>query len=274
MKSIDCIICGSKKKKCLRKQDFDDPYLRLLNQNYDMSTVRQWVTCEGCGFIYREPTLDKADLALLYHRFRDLSFRSESPDDYFSRITSLPVNESENHEKVAWLYDNLNEKKKSGWLLDIGCGGGVFIHTFKRYFADWRASGVEPTPEFARLASRRLSEDIISGEYRVDLFPDKKFDLITVNQVLEHVLDPIEFCVDLKKDLAPGGNIYIEVPDVADFDTLPVDHDRFQMQHLWYFSCDSLAKISEKAELAIRKIDTHITRRGRNNIRAILQPWK
>ena len=132
MKNTDCIICGSNEKGTLANQNFKDKYLELLNPKYN-KTTRKWVKCEICGFIYHDPLLDKTDTKNLYDKFRDISFRNESPDEYFNRIVDLPPNESENHHKVAWLYDNLtNLLPNNSKVLDVGCGGGVFMHSLKK----------------------------------------------------------------------------------------------------------------------------------------------
>lgn len=170
MRSIDCIVCKSTHKKTLEDQCFDDEYLALIDTSY-LSQIRRIVTCNECGFVYHDPQLDWADAETLYSKFRDASIRNETPDCYFDRITSLPAEESENFIKVAWIRKNAPELiERGGTLLDIGCGGGVFIHTFKNNFSNWNACGVEPTNAFAELAARRLGEPIISGNYKPNLW--------------------------------------------------------------------------------------------------------
>lgn len=271
MKNINCIVCGSVQKEILVNQTFEDYYLNLINPNY-RSQVRRLVACNECGFVYHDPQLDKSDLNTLYHRFRDLSFRNETPDEYFDRITLLPADQSENSQKIAWLIDRVPERLAVGKkLLDIGCGGGVFIHSFLKAFPSWTACGVEPTPAFAELAGRRLGLPVISGNYVSKKF-DIQFDLITINHVLEHVSDPVAFLKDVKNDLNSGGAIYLEVPDVLDFSHLPQDHDRFLMQHLWVFSKISLVNICKLAGYDIAEIDQQTTIRGKRNIVVVLIP--
>jgi len=275
VRRVNCILCGSSNKRIIQEQSFNDPYLQIINPSYDKSEPCRWVSCEKCGFFYHDPQLDDEDVRVLYDRFRDVSFRNESPNEYFDRITNLPNDESENHEKVTWLRGHLpREIRPHALLLDVGCGGGVFIHTFKRLFPGWRACGVEPTNSFAKLASRRLSEEVIVGPYSAGLFPDKKFDLISINQVLEHIINPKSFLLDIKQDLAEGGFIYIEVPDVSDFETLPPEHDRFQMQHLWYFSMASFSNLCGLTDYKILAIEKQRTYRGRNNLRALISPHR
>ena len=229
------------------------------------------VSCDGCGFTYRDPALDEKDLQILYAHFRDMSLRNESPDEYFNRITNLPAKESENTVKVEWLKGNLEKRLAyPGKILDIGCGGGVFLYTFNKLIPGWKLHGIEPTSSFAKLAARRLGQPVIDGSYTAKLF-DKKFDLITINQVLEHVKSPVNFLEAVSEDLAEGGFVYLEVPDVRDFDFLPDNHDRFHMQHLSILSKDSLRTTCQNAGYKIATISQTITIRGKNNINVILE---
>jgi 2-polyprenyl-3-methyl-5-hydroxy-6-metoxy-1,4-benzoquinol methylase len=266
MKSLDCILCGSALKDTIAVQSFKDLYLELIDPKYQ-NIDRKLVSCQKCGFVYHDPQLDDRDALILYEKFRDFTFRNESDDDYFDRITSYPESESENHHKFEWIRNiDSNFINRGGDLLDVGCGGGVFIYTFLKNAPGWDAWGVEPTPAFAELAQRRLNRPIVASTYKANIFPGKKFNLITVNQVLEHVVDPLGFLKDIKDELVDEGLLYIEVPDVSDLESLPVDHDRFQMQHLWIFSVDTLTKLCESAGLRKIKIETVKTIRERNNV--------
>jgi SAM-dependent methyltransferase len=270
MRIVNCIICASDRKRTLEEQHFKDDYLELIDPLYQ-NELRSLVICEECGFVYHDPQLDERDIAVLYDKFRDVSFRNESPDAYFDRITSLPKDQSENFSKVQWLRERLSKfTVKKGRLLDIGCGGGVFIHTFLQNCPGWTACGVEPTPAFAELARRRLNQPVIAGSYRSGLFEGKVFDLITINQVLEHVVDPVGFLMEVRNDLAEGGYVYLEVPDVLDLGHLTPNHDRFLMQHLWVFSKSSLGNVCRHADYDILGIDQQVTVRDKRNLIVLL----
>ncbi len=268
MHSTNCQLCGSNEKNLITKQSFPDHYLDMIGIEYK-NKDRNIVGCKSCGFIYRDPTLDDSDLRKLYSQFRDMSFRNETPDEYFDRIVGLPLEESENVARIGWLHNLLPDRlKKIGCVLDIGCGGGVFLHTFMLMNPGWEVCGVEPTSSFAQLASRRLNSHVIDGSYEPGLF-SKKFDLITINQVLEHVQSPVDFMRGVASDLAPNGYIYLEVPDVRDFDYLPPNHDRFLMQHLSIFSAETLKSTCLKAGLKVQHIKHAVTIRKRHNLIAI-----
>lgn len=179
---------AQKKKSTIVSQQFNDKYLELLNPTYNEIT-REWVECENCGFVWRDPLLDIADTKNLYDKFRDTSFRNESPDDYFERITNLRAEESGNSHKVTWLSESLSS---------------LLLSFFK----------------------------------------------------------------NLRANLKKSGYLYIEVPSLVDFDdkSLPPDHDRFLMQHLWYFSPEILNKIATDVGFKARKMETRKTIIGKERL--------
>ena len=270
MRTVSCFICGSDQKKTVYEQRFKDRYLELINPVYQ-SEPRSLVVCQGCGFVYHDPQLDQSDITVLYSRYRDDSFRNESPNEYFDRITSLPKGESENYAKSEWLCGAIPDfMKKGGRLLDIGCGGGTFLRTFLENNPAWTACGVESTPLFAELARRRLNLPVMKCSYQSGLFPKQRFELISINQVLEHVLDPVAFLQDMRNDLAGEGYVYLEVPDILDLSHLPPEHDRFSMPHLWVFSESSLTNVCRRAGYEIRVLEHQVTVRHKRNLVVLL----
>jgi SAM-dependent methyltransferase len=217
--------------------------------------------------------LDETDTKNLYNKFRDSSFRNENPDDYFDRIVNLPPKESENHHKVAWLNYNLNDLlPKNSKVLDVGCGGGVFLHVLKNKIPNCKIFGLEPTPAFSDLAARKLSCPVFTGIFEGIIFGGE-YDLIICNHVLEHTDDPISFLKNLHANLKNNGQLYIEVPSPEDFNdkSLPPDHDRFLMQHLWYYSPEMLNKITSDIGFQKVKMETQKTVIGKNNLVAIFK---
>ena len=160
----------------------------------------------------------------------------------------------------------------SGSVLDIGCGGGVFLHKFIEFFgSNWNVMGIEPTVEYAELASRRLGVIVKPGMFESRAFSGKLFDLITINHVLEHIIDPLVFLRDARDLLKPNGIIYLETPDQSDFGFLPTTHDRFSLQHNWYFRLADLENFGRRAGLTPVKSETFMSIRNRNNARILLK---
>ena len=94
--------------------------------------------------MFHNPVLDEEDRQLLYERFRNTSLLNESPDSYFDRIITLAPAESENYQKIDGILAGLGSSffERRGHILDVGCGGGVFIHTFNSIYPNWRAYGI------------------------------------------------------------------------------------------------------------------------------------
>ena len=113
-------------------------------------------------------------------------------------------------------------------LLDVGCSGGFLLDHFQQH--GWAGVGIEPSPMATRWAREHFGLEVFCGELldygsRVDASDvpghlqldgrsaPRPFDAIHSAQVLEHVLDP-EACVERMAELlAPGGVIYVEVPN-------------------------------------------------------------
>lgn len=251
----------------MRQVTSDDHYLDLIGKSYATSR-RQWFRCVTCGHVHNSVRLTDSELEQLYKRFRDQEWRNETPDEYFDRITSLPLTESENSKKM----DIIEEwtrigQRSSGSALDVGCGGGVLIETMRRRLhGNWSFFGVEPTSSFAELASRRTGAHVVNSNYQSGIFGAQKFELITCCQVLEHLGAPNQLLSDVRSDLAGDGYFYLEVPDISDFETLPDGHDRFMAQHVSYFSEPVLRAALEQSGFNVVQQGVATTVRGRNNL--------
>ena len=84
---------------------------------------------------------------------------------------------------------------KNGKLLDVGCGfGWVVAEAEKRGFD---AIGIDPSKIYTDLGRKTLKVKLIVRSlenYRTN----RKFDVIIINHVLEHIEDPIKFLVKTK----------------------------------------------------------------------------
>jgi len=134
MKEISCYICSSKLHKILVKQIKKDKILTLINDKLN-DLPRAISQCLDCGFVFHQPTLETIELDTLYKNYRNESFRKESPDMYFDRITSLSKDESENYKKTLYIdsliskYSNFSNNKILNFY-DVGTGGGFLFIVF------------------------------------------------------------------------------------------------------------------------------------------------
>jgi len=135
-------------------------------------------------------------------------------------------------------------------LLDVGCNTGKFIRLAKKLGME--VTGIEPREQPADLG-RSNGLNIFGGT--LEDFANstsEKFDMITANQVIEHVPNPIEVLATMRSLLAPGGIVWISVPNAA----YPLArslkgrwHSTDIPLHLMQFTPRSLAIAGERAGL-------------------------
>lgn len=104
---------------------------------------------------------------------------------------------------------------KKGKLLDVGCGLGYFVKKISLY-PDWEVYGYEISPAAVDYAKRSLGlKNVFAGRVQNSQFPAKSFDIITLWDVLEHILQPDSFLGYLHSLLKEDGILFIHTPNNA-----------------------------------------------------------
>ena len=170
------------------------------------------------------------------------------------KIIGLPKSESETHRRIDWIKANLpssGDREEGGFrLLDVGGASGVFAALFED--TRWRSAVVDPSQEGAFHRGGAWNFYTISALEEADIHD--RFDLVSLNYVLEHVTDPVEMLRQSKQLLRNNGYLFIEVPDVSNFETVSHDHDIFNACHLWMFDFNSLSKLLQKVDLQLLQV--------------------
>jgi SAM-dependent methyltransferase len=128
-------------------------------------------------------------------------------------------------------------------LLDVGCGAGRFLLAARGL--GWLAKGTEPAAQ-AVATGQALGLDI-SSQDPLSLLPDSSFDVLTLFDVLEHLVDPADFLVKLLPLIKTGGSLFLTVPNwdcpimqsATRLDWLPP-------MHLQFFTEGSLRRMLER----------------------------
>lgn len=103
---------------------------------------------------------------------------------------------------------------RSGRLLDVGCGLGFFLKTMAQY-DNWEADGCEISPAAVHYARETLGLDrVVCGRLEDANFSPGTFDLITMWDVIEHLLEPDVLLQQCHALLKPGGICFMHTPNV------------------------------------------------------------
>jgi len=100
--------------------------------------------------------------------------------------------------------------KKGDKLLDVGCGRGDFLKSFKDLGLNVYGIDIEKSKsEIAR------NVEIYNCNFELNSFPfeDNFFDIIFSKSVIEHLKTPDSFIKEIYRVLKPGGTAIVMTPD-------------------------------------------------------------
>ena len=110
--------------------------------------------------------------------------------------------------------------KHSGTILDVGCGSGNFLRCMKE--VGFKAFGIEPSASGSRYGRDSHGIELFHGmiEDYLKQNSSRRFDVITLLNVLEHLTQPVETVLQLRRTLAPDGVLAVVVPDARFHDAI------------------------------------------------------
>ena len=100
----------------------------------------------------------------------------------------------------------LNEDSKN---LEIGCSSGNFLKLISKISID--SIGIDPSTSYVNYAAKQNLK-VINDTYPCLELENLKFDNIFIFHVIEHVANPIELLVNIKRNLKQNGKLFIELP--------------------------------------------------------------
>jgi len=208
--------------------------------------------CGQCHLIYTYPLPAAEELEELYGK------------KYFEPyIVSADKYRMVFKKRIKWL----ELHRLNGKLLDIGCETGIFLEQMKN--RGWDVGGVEFSKIACDYARKRVGAVVFQGQLEDSHYNDDTFDVVTLWHTLEHLSNPLETLLEVRRILKPDGLLVIETPNIHFignylFRLFGATKHLFFVEHLIHFSTESFKTMVRKAGFAIKEIsigDITITER-------------
>ncbi|MBN1807500.1 MAG: class I SAM-dependent methyltransferase [Planctomycetes bacterium] len=191
-----CPICGS-------------PYRRTFHK-YVVDLDHGFVQCKNCDVLYLSPRP-------LY----DEKFHEEMYEQTDGRTDAAPGNEGDFRGHAPTYFHNIDLLEQAerllgrkGSVLDVGCNTGRLLLAARE--TGWDTCGIDiSTVCVTACRGHGLNvhcEDITTAPVR------GRYDVVAACHVLEHTPDPALFMKALRKRMAPGGLLVVEIPNIMGAD--------------------------------------------------------
>lgn len=139
-------------------------------------------------------------------------------------------------------------------LLDVGCGPGAFLREARS--VGYRVAGLDFDRRAIEVARQRFNlwdvHALSLGQF-AETFPERRFDIITFFEVLEHQANPVSFLEDVKRLLKPQGLIALSVPFRDRMPATRFSWD-YPPHHLTRWNEAAMANILARAGFSVRTI--------------------
>jgi len=196
-----CPICGS--------SSIQEEYILSDYWLNDLSNTYSYSKCQDCGLIFAKEPFSEKELDNYYNSSPVYSITVDSgnspliPKDLGLKRRSRIITKS----------------KRPGRLLDIGCGHGEFM----KYMHDklgWEVSGIEVNRSQVDSLTKQFGLDVRLGNVESAGFEDGEFDVITLWDVIEHLLEPRNELLQIQRILKTDGMLVIRVPNANSWDAI------------------------------------------------------
>jgi SAM-dependent methyltransferase len=227
---MNCLLCGSDQSSIFaRVESFGFPLVYLH--------------CDNCGLVYQSEEESKAaDPDFYASTYRMIYQSTEEPTG-----KDLWVQQQRAAHLVKLLKNELSEAPTR--VLDIGASSGVLLKAFQKVFG-CEMTGVEPGDAYRAFAERqgisvyRSLEALMESDRR-------KFGLVSLIHVLEHLPDPVGTLVSVRRNLLDeNGYLLLEVPNFY-------AHDSYELAHLACYTPHSLKEVVQQAGFELVAMERH-----------------
>ncbi len=199
-----CWICGGERLTTVHELRFEldiyrtqDPELAAYSG--ERLALRR---CDACGFA------QPAALPSL-PRFFDRLYDQRWSEEWIAAEFQSPVKDAIFRQVLRGLAGRLPQDRRR--LLDVGAHAGRFLTAARD--AGWAAEGLELNPKTAAYAAAATGAVVHTGNVHALDGAARRFDAITITDVLEHVPEPIAVLKRVHALLDEGGWVAVKVPN-------------------------------------------------------------
>ncbi|HMC58902.1 MAG TPA: class I SAM-dependent methyltransferase [Candidatus Solibacter sp.] len=195
-----CLVCGS--------EEFA-PLFKASDRLYH-TTAKEFavVRCGECGLLRLDPQPAPEELRHYY------------PDHYWFSPDQTAASRLEEayrrlvlRDHVQFVAQALGSSPARGPLLDVGCGGGLFLGMMRQ--RGFRVVGLDSSRQAAAVAWRRQLAPAVCADMQKAPLRAGSFAAITMFHVMEHLYDPRAYLTAAHGLLAKNGRLVVQVPNAA-----------------------------------------------------------
>lgn len=241
-----CPVCKTpyKKSKLFLREKIDPDllssfsYASRKNPEFMRHELMQ---CPNCDLVYASSPPKKNELAKAYHS-SNFDSNQEANDAAYSYLKSIkPI---------------IKKLRSKNSALEIGCGTGVFLELLKKE-GFLVVKGIEPSTSAIKSAPKHRKSWFKKGIFNSNDFKPNTFDLICCFMTMEHVHDPLETAINVRKLLKPGGIFVTVTHDYRNIvnKILGERSPIIDIEHMQIFSNQSIQETFKKAKF--KNIKTH-----------------
>lgn len=224
--------------------------IRLQDDRYGYPGEFDLMRCRNCGHAFLDCRLTPEQLGRLY-------------TDYYPRKT-FDLAQCEAHAERSGLHAWINGLHSSAFrrvpgnvrVLDIGCGFGQTLGYHTARGCD--VYGVEADENIRRVAEK-FDYKVHVGLFDDSLYAADFFDYVTMDQVIEHVTDPVPTLCGVARILKPGGAAILSTPNAGGWGARVFGRRWINWHapyHVQFFSRRSMAIAAERAGLELAECIT------------------
>ena len=137
-----------------------------------------------------------------------------SLDNHVQAYQGLSIYDFDNAIQLKWYPERIVQfSKGASSLLELGLGHGITASVFERHFK--RHVVIDASPAVIQNFRQRFPDskvEIVESYFETFDTPER-FDVIVFGYILEHVDDPIRILKHFRSCLAPGGRMFVTVPN-------------------------------------------------------------